>query len=138
MKMFKDTKEGQTNYCTHVISQEDGYCHRCFGKDLEASSNMSQQEQSWEINLAEEGTPLAEFQKIRTRAVCEMLDDNQDEILQTSRLYSKLDACFSSLFQKEREKMLNALIKSAEPYDNSEWHNQLSIEQIKKIITSLK
>jgi len=37
----------------------------------------------------------------------------------------------------ERERVLKALIEQAEPYDNAKWHNQLSIETVKKIVKGL-
>jgi len=48
------------------------------------------------------------------------------------------DSELKSLWQKEaREEVLKELILEAEPYENSKWHNYLSIETIKRIINSI-
>lgn len=49
--------------------------------------------ENWEVELADEGTTMAEFQKLRTDAVGEMIEVPEVVgILRTSRLYSKLDS----------------------------------------------
>ena len=56
-----------------------------------------------EVRLAEEGTPLATFQKERTDAISEMFD-NVDEcgIYPTSTFFARLDACVEKLLKKSR------------------------------------
>ncbi len=49
-------------------------------------------------------------------------------------LIKKIDA---NARKDERERVLKALIEQAEPYDNAKWHNQLSIETVKKIVKGL-
>jgi hypothetical protein len=49
-----------------------------------------------EVELAEEGTPLAIFQKERTDAISEMFDTKYaNGIYPTSRFFARLDKCFS-------------------------------------------
>ncbi len=48
-----------------------------------------------QVELAPEGTPLADFQKFRTEIMSEMLDNPLGyQIYRTSRFYAKLDAYF--------------------------------------------
>lgn len=49
---------------------------------------------------------------------------------------SKFDTFHHKAITEERERIVKALIEQAEPYENSKWHNQLSIETIKKIISN--
>lgn len=46
------------------------------------------------------------------------------------------DTLHHKAITEERERIVKALIEQAEPYENSKWHNQLSIETIKKIISN--
>lgn len=58
----------------------------------------------WEVKLAEEGTPLAVFQKERTDAISEMFDNKYDNgIYPTSKFFARLDNCVIKLLSQLRE-----------------------------------
>ena len=64
-----------------------------------------------EVKLAEEGTPLAIFQKERTDAISEMFDGKYaDGIYPTSKFFARLDNCVSSLLSTT----LSTLVKEME------------------------
>lgn len=68
-----------------------------------------------EVTLAEEGTPLAVFQKERTDATSEMFDNVDDEggIYPTSHLFARLDACVASLLRSQSVRVVEELKKRA-------------------------
>ena len=42
--MFKDTKEGQTNYCTHKNNNTSGICDECLGKNMSKEKLIDKKE----------------------------------------------------------------------------------------------
>ncbi len=54
-----------------------------------------------------------------------------------SLLLSFIEAEISSAVAGERERVLQALIEASEPYDGSKWHNTLTVEHIKEVLSTL-
>jgi len=107
------------------------------------------QKEYWEVELAEEGTLLAEFQKDRTAFVSQMFDESKKDefflkygIYNTSKLYAQLDKSVSDLLsqalQKQREEIIK-LIKtpmSTEFEDPEEESADYSIEDFRARLLS--
>lgn len=72
--------------------------------------NKLKTSESWEVELAEEGTPLAVFQKERTDAISEMFDnaygENGARLYPTSKFFARLDRCFSQTLSTEKAKWM--------------------------------
>jgi hypothetical protein len=49
----------------------------------------------------------------------------------------EIKSFISTLRKNDLEAIKKALIEQAEPYDNSKWHNTLSVETITKVLESL-
>jgi len=63
-----------------------------------------------DVELAEEGTLMAEFQKERTDAISEMFDNQlENGIYPTSRFFARLDKKVESLVQQSKEEVLQIL-----------------------------
>jgi hypothetical protein len=98
----EDNKKSQCNDCY------DG--EHCKGKVIGCECDCIGKQEEWSVNLAEEGTPLAEFQKVRTDAINEMFDAKDESgIYQINRLLSKLDGCFEDLRSKSRDTLIEKI-----------------------------
>lgn len=69
-----------------------------------------------EVQLAEEGTPLAEFQKARTDAMSRMFDRDEmcNQIHTTSQLYSELDQAFTKILTTYGNARVEEIIKTVQ------------------------
>ena len=103
---FHDLPEGQTHY------QNDG-CGI-------AEHNMIPD--LLEVKLAEDGTPLAQFQKDRTDAISEMF--NRDglcgKLHSTSRFFALLDASVERLLLRDRAAFLEKVMPDEEKFMQGE------------------
>ena len=102
-----------------------------------SDTNQQPKNEGWEIELGEEGTPLARFQKERTNAISEMFDGEDSlGIYPTSRFFCRLDRCFNSELasakKRGEENMKNKVEAQAQEAgaDGRFWH-YLEIENLK-------
>lgn len=96
--------------------------------------------------IIEEGTPLAEFQKVRTDAISEMFDTkNELGIYQTSRFFAKLDDCVRSLLSQTatqtREEMKSQYKSEIQRYIDAYHYDSyrlLIYREILELLSNLK
>jgi uncharacterized protein YjaZ len=50
--MFKDSKEGQTNYCTHENNNPSGICDECLPKEIKEWNKEAKEIVDFTIRIA--------------------------------------------------------------------------------------